>query len=87
MKKFWHKNVHPEIPKEVFDKVTSYEKIERMRDKGEKLYMNWDANGYTDDRGMFRKDGKLISVPICRECQVQAPCSEWGGEYPYEREE
>ena len=27
---------------------------------------------------------KLISVPICRECQVQAPCSKWEGKYPYE---
>jgi len=22
-------------------------------------------------------------IPQCRECQVQAPCSKWGGEYPY----
>ena len=48
--------------------------------------MNWNANEYTSDHGVFYKDGKQISVPICRECQVQAPCSKWGGKYPYEKE-
>ena len=24
-----------------------------------------------------------IPIPQCRECQVQAPCSKWGGKYPY----
>jgi hypothetical protein len=50
-------------------------------------FMNWNANGYTSDHGVFYKDGKEISMPVCRECQVQAPCSEWGGEYPYGRDD
>ncbi len=84
MKKFWHENVHPEIPKELVDKVTTFEKNVEMG--GEKKYfMDWNANGYTDDCGIFRKNGKEIPVPVCRECQVQAPCSEWGGKYPYGR--
>ena len=50
--------------------------------------MKWNANGYSvEDGGVFYKDGKEIPVPVCRECQVQAPCSKWGGIYPYEEEE
>ena len=45
------------------------------------------GGGYTSTGGIFRKDGKEISVPVCRECQVQAPCSGWGGKYPYTRED
>ena len=86
MKKFWHENVHPEIPKELVDKVTSFDKNNSMGDDG-KPFLNWNANGYTEDHGIFRKDGKEIPVPICRECQVQAPCSKWGGKYPYGEEE
>ena len=37
--------------------------------------------------GIFRKNGKTVPVPICRECQVQAPCSSWDGKYPYGKEE
>jgi ferredoxin len=87
MKKFWHENVHPEIPKELVDKVTSFDKDEEMGDRKGNKFMNWNANGYTDDHDIFRKNGKTISVPICRECQVQAPCSKWGGEYPYGRDD
>ena len=87
MKKFWHKNVRPDIPKEVVDKVTTHEKNEELGDGKGNLFMYWNANGYTGDDGIFRKNGKEIPVPICRECQVQAPCSKWGGKYPYEEEE
>ena len=75
IKKYWHENVHPEIPKEEIDKI-----------KGTYIF-NWNANGYTTKGGIFYKDGKEVPVPICRECQVQAPCSKWGGEYPYGEEE
>jgi ferredoxin len=74
MKQYWHKNVRPDIPKELVDNV--YDPT-----------TSWNANGYTTEDGKFYKDGKIISVPICRECQVQAPCSKWGGIYPYEEEE
>ena len=82
IKKFWHEKVHPEIPKESVDKVTNFWKSKESGDH----FMVWDVNGYTANDGIFRKNGKKISVPICRECQVQAPCSKWGGKYPYERE-
>jgi len=82
IKKFWHENVHPEIPKELVDKVTTFQENLEMGE-GPDTFMNFDANGYTSDYGIFRKDGKLISVPHCRECQSQAPCSKWGGKYPY----
>ena len=86
MKKYWHENVYPEIPKELVDKVTSHEKNEEMG-KGGNNFMKWDKNGYTAYEGIFRKNDKEITVPICRECQVQAPCSKWGGEYPYGRDD
>ena len=96
LKKYWHENVRPDVPKELVDKVTKFEKDVEMGD-GERPLMNWNAkivnqNGetiteYTAEDGIFHKDGKQISVPICRECQVQAPCSEWGGEYPYGRDD
>ena len=86
MKKFWRENVHPEIPKEVCDKVTNWEEEDQMTKKSIP-FMEFDANGFTSDKGIFRKNGKVISVPTCRECQVQAPCSEWGGNYPYGRDD
>ena len=86
MKKFWHENVYPEIPKELVDKVTSH--VDNVKKgKGGNKFMIWDKNGYTANEGIFRKNNKEITVPICRECQVQAPCSSWDGKYPYGKEE
>ena len=65
------------------DEVTDCSSKELAIDKGFPM-MDWNANGYSNRDGIFYKDGKEITVPICRECQVQAPCSDWGGEYPYE---
>ena len=85
MKKYWHKYVRPETPKEIVDEVIDLPSKKLAIDKGFPM-MDWNANGYSDRTGIFYKDGKEITVPICRECQVQAPCSDWGGEYPYEKE-
>ena len=87
MKKFWHENVRPDVPKEVVDRITNREKDWEMGDGEKRFTENWNANGYTTDNGILYKNGKEISVPVCRECQVQAPCSKWGGKYPYENEE
>ena len=86
MKKFWHENVRPDISKEIVDRVISSKENTEMGE-GEQPFIDWNANGYTSTGGIFRKDGKEISVPVCRECQVQAPCSGWGGKYPYTRED
>jgi ferredoxin len=32
------------------------------------------------------KGGKEMTVPVCRECQVQPRCSNWDGKYPYEKD-
>ena len=48
--------------------------------------MNWNAKGYEEKRGVIYKDGSEVAIPICRECQTQAPCSDWGAEYPYDSE-
>ena len=75
VKKFWHKNVHPELSKETVDGITNF------TDRG---YLLFDANGYTtDEYGTVRKDGKQIPISFCRECQVQPRCSKWEGLYPY----
>tara|TARA_B100001750_G_C15448325_1_gene567484 strand:+ start:371 stop:1249 length:879 start_codon:yes stop_codon:yes gene_type:complete len=85
LKKFWHKNVRPDIPKELVDLVTTPEKNQEMGNNNTP-FMDWNANGYKVIDGKFFKGDKEIAVPICRECQVQAPCSKWGGQYPYEEE-
>ena len=85
MKKYWHENVHPEIPKELVDSCTTTEKNWQMGD-GDNCFIVFDVNGYSADHGVFYKNGKEIAVPICRECQVQAPCSKWNAQYPYEKE-
>ena len=87
MKKFWHENVRPDIPKEIVDKVTTDEENIKWEKDAKKVFMNFNANGYSDNNGIVYKDGKEIPIPICRECQVQAPCSKWGGKYPYGEEE
>ncbi len=77
IKKFWHKHVHPEVPQERVDKMTS------CTDLGGELV--FDANGYTMDMVTgVQKDGAAIAVPFCRECQAQPRCSKWNGRYPYE---
>ena len=86
MKKFWHENVRPDISKEIVDKITSFPKQLKAVKQGIP-FMDWNANGYSEEAGIFRKDGKEIPVPICRECQVQAPCSKWAQKYPYGEEE
>ena len=77
IKKFWHKNVHPEVPQERVDTLKS------CMDLGSELA--FDANGYTlNMQTGILKDGKPVPVPFCRECQVQPRCSKWDGDYPYE---
>lgn len=77
IKKFWHKNVHPEVQQDKVDNIKTCMDIE--------MGLPFDANGYTIDvqTGIY-KDGKLVPVPFCRECQVQPRCSKWNGAYPYE---
>ncbi|MDH4129701.1 MAG: 4Fe-4S binding protein [Spirochaetota bacterium] len=77
IKKFWHKNVHPEVSQDTIDNMKSCLDFD--------MGLAFDANGYTLDiqTGIY-KDGKLVPVPFCRECQVQPRCSKWGGDYPYE---
>jgi ferredoxin len=77
IKKFWHKNVHPEVPQEEVGKMKSHMGLDRE--------LLFDANGYTlDMQTGVLKDGKPVPVPFCRECQVQPRCSKWNGDYPYD---
>lgn len=82
MKKFWHKNVHPEMPKYLVDQIVDHYSMKEI------LYhlngvMEYDNNGYTNDGFITRKDGIPVFVPICRECTSQKRCSKWNGNYPY----
>jgi len=95
IKDFWHKNLYPEIPQEIVDKLSTMEDLEKYvnRDYGyslnghelKSLYFNWDKNGYTFDGQVIRKDGEAVNVPFCRECTSQPRCSKWNGKFPYER--
>lgn len=77
IKKFWHRNVHPEVPQKEADNMKSCIDFE--------IGLPFDANGYTIDMQTgIHKDGKLIPVPFCRECQAQPRCSKWNGDYQYE---
>lgn len=80
IKKFWHKNVHPEIPKDAIDAIQTF------HDAVEILGQNlpWDKNGYTFDGNVTRKDGQKVNIPVCRECTSQPRCSKWNGQFPYE---
>ena len=76
---YYHKNVHPEIPKETIDSISNiYEHRELIGD------WEWDKNGYSYDGNVTCKDGEKVLVPHCRECASQPRCSKWKGRYPYE---
>ena len=68
IKKFWHKNVHPEVPQDIVDHMKGCMDLEGG--------LSFDANGYTlDMQTGVLKDGGPIPVPFCRECQAQPRCS------------
>jgi ferredoxin len=79
VKTFWHEHVHPEVPKDIVDKVKGPETIHLID------HMQFDANGYTYDGQVVRKDGIAVNVPFCRECTSQPRCSKWDGKYPYDK--
>ena len=82
MKSFWHKNVYPEIPDETVDKIQDY--FDMKKYLGIENYP-FDKDGYSFDGNVVRKDGKLVNIPVCRECTSQPRCSQWNGKYPYEK--
>lgn len=86
IKQYWHKHVHPEVPQDVIDSITRAEEgWELAKIMGLKEPLAWDANGYSWDGQVVRKDGKPVDVPVCRECTSQPRCSKWGGNFPYEK--
>ena len=84
IKDFWHKNVYPEIPQEVINKVHNYDDLLEHTGKDG---MSWDRNGYTFDGQVVRHNNEPVNVPFCRECTSQPTCSKWNGKFPYERVE
>jgi ferredoxin len=81
-KKFWHKYVHPEIPKKEVNKLKTCFDVDKKYGKEDGL--PWDKNGYTFHFSFGpKKDGKPINVPMCRECTSQPRCSKWNGKFPY----
>jgi ferredoxin len=81
IKKFWHENVHPEFPKEKLDTIKTMFQVKETFG-GPYPY---DANGFTYDGQVVRKNGEAVNIPFCRECTSQPRCSKWNGEYPYEQ--
>jgi len=85
IKKFWHKNVHPELSKKEVKKLNTFEKVQKKY-PGIGYGLPWDKNGYTFHSAYgAEKDGIPIDVPFCRECTSQPRCSKWKGQYPYSK--
>lgn len=80
IKKFWHENVHPEFP---IEKLRNIKTMIQVKETFGGPYP-YDANGYTYDGQVVRKDGEAVNIPFCRECTSQPRCSKWNGNYPYE---
>jgi|TARA_Y100000296_G_scaffold83918_2_gene115979 Pyruvate/2-oxoacid:ferredoxin oxidoreductase delta subunit len=81
IKKFWHKNVYPELPEQ---EVTKLKTAIQVKEKYGTM-LPFDRNGYTFHSSFGpKKDGKPISIPHCRECTSQPRCSKWKGKYPYQ---
>ena len=83
IKKFWHKEVHPEVPKkQVVELKTMFQVWKKYGQYG----LPFDINGYTSHHSLgIQKDGKAVDVPMCRECTSQPRCSKWKGHYPYSK--
>jgi ferredoxin len=85
IKKFWHENVYPELPKEEVAKIKNWFDVVAIFDgKVHPGSLPWNKNGYTFDGNVTRKDGKKVAIPVCRECTSQPRCSKWNGNYPYD---
>jgi ferredoxin len=82
IKKFWNKNVHPEIDNKLLDNITSSISAQKHFGFSEPP---WDNNGYSYDGQIVSKDNKPVDVPVCRECTSQPRCSKWNGKYPYDQ--
>jgi hypothetical protein len=84
VKKFWHKNLYPELSKKEITQLNTFDKVKKKY--GEPFGLPFDRNGYTSDPSLgVKKDNKPIPVPVCRECTSQPRCSKWNGKYPYEK--
>ena len=85
IKKFWHKNIYPELSKEEVKGLDTYIKVSKKY-KGHGL--PFDREGYTFHPSFGpEKDGKAINIPMCRECTSQPRCSKWKGHYPYHKKD
>jgi len=85
IKKFWHENVYPEIPKREIEKIKTWFDVQTMF--GGDIppgTLPWNKNGYSFDGNVTRKNGEKIRIPVCRECTCQPRCSKWNGKYPYD---
>jgi len=83
IKKFWHKKIYPEVPKEeVVELKTMFQVWKKYGQYG----FPFDRKGYTSHSSLgVQKDGKSVNVPFCRECTSQPRCSKWKGHYPYSK--
>jgi ferredoxin len=89
IKNFWHKNVYPEIPKEIVDNIKNAYDCNEFFGMGNGRLdgkLPWQGkNGFTFDGQATRKDGVAVPVPACSECTSQPRCSKWGGKFPYDK--
>lgn len=79
VKKFWHINVHPELPKEYVNSLKTMADVHNEFGSA----LPFDQNGYTFDGFVIRHNNETLEVPVCRECTSQPRCSKWNGNFPY----
>jgi Pyruvate/2-oxoacid:ferredoxin oxidoreductase delta subunit len=79
VKKFWHINVHPELPAEFVGSLKTMADVYNEFDGP----LPFDQNGYTFDGFVVRHNTDTVQVPVCRECTSQPRCSKWNGNFPY----
>ena len=83
IKKFWHRNLYPELSKKEVTELSTFFKVQ---EKYGKYGLPFDRGGYTFHPSFGpQKNGKPIDIPFCRECTSQPRCSQWKGHYPYSK--
>ena len=69
IKWFWYEKMQPPIPREEVESWDEWSKTPKFEwGQGIDGY-------YENDNGVLKKDGVVVSLPHCRECQKQPRCS------------
>lgn len=86
-KEFWGKYIYPHYTEEDIKNMVDHESVNKTHNKyGLDIFnLPFNRKGFSTDGQVWRKYGKAVTVPICRECTSQPRCSKWNGKYPYDK--